>query len=356
LDEKSVALLTGLPVLLLALAAVPGSLLIAQVGARRALLAGLVLVAVGGALRGIGPSTRVLFAMTLLMGLGIALIQPSFPSIVRQWFPERTGQATAVYANGLLLGEILAASLTIPILLPLVHGSWELALAFWSLPVAATAVLILLATPHTRRHPQAAPVRWWPDWTDGRTWRVGLILGCASMLYFGTNAFIPDYFRASHRAALIPLSLAVLNTGQLPASVLVGMLPHRLVGRRRVFLATAGLTLISVLGFLLMPGLWAVFWVAALGFCAGLVLVLSLALPPLLTGPDDVHRISAGMFTIAYLCSFSAPLLAGALWDATGLPVLAFLPALVSGPAMLLLAGGLSLPRPQRVTVPAEVA
>src|SRR5438270_13009621 len=75
LDEKGIAALSGLPVLLLGLAAVPGSLLIARIGPRRALISGLWVIGVSSALRGIGPSLRMLFGMTLVMGAGIRLSQ-----------------------------------------------------------------------------------------------------------------------------------------------------------------------------------------------------------------------------------------------------------------------------------------
>src|SRR5579864_8809870 len=63
LDEKGVAALSGPPVLLLGIAAVPGSLLIARIGPRRALLCGLWLIGLSSALRGVGPSVPVLFGM-----------------------------------------------------------------------------------------------------------------------------------------------------------------------------------------------------------------------------------------------------------------------------------------------------
>src|SRR5437868_156283 len=192
LDEKLVGALTGLPVLLLAAAAVPGSLLIARLGARRALVVGLGLVAAAGAVRGVGPSTPLLLAMTALMGLGIAVSQPSLPALAKQWFPDRVGLATAAYSNGLLIGEIAAAALTVPLVLPLVGGSWQLSFLIWALPVALTAVGIVVLTPHAQRDRAAPAMRWWPDWHSARTWRLGLILGCASTAYFGTNAFIPD--------------------------------------------------------------------------------------------------------------------------------------------------------------------
>ena len=72
IDETAVGFLTGLPVLLLAVVAVPGSLLISRIGSRRALLTGLVLIGVAGAARGISAAA-ILFAMTFIMGCGVAV-------------------------------------------------------------------------------------------------------------------------------------------------------------------------------------------------------------------------------------------------------------------------------------------
>ena len=88
LDEKLVAALTGLPVLLFGLIAIPGSLIIARIGARRAAIAGVVIVSIASALRGVGPSVPMLFGMTALMGAGVAIMQPALPTLVGRWFPN----------------------------------------------------------------------------------------------------------------------------------------------------------------------------------------------------------------------------------------------------------------------------
>jgi cyanate permease len=54
LDETAVAALLGLPVLLLAMAATLGSMIISRFDARRAVILGLVLLAASSALRGAG--------------------------------------------------------------------------------------------------------------------------------------------------------------------------------------------------------------------------------------------------------------------------------------------------------------
>lgn len=342
LSEALVGALTALPIFLLTAAAVPGALLIARVGARRALIAGLFLVALAGAARSLGGSTAVLFVMTFLMGVGIAVSQPSMPSLARHWFPSRTSQATAAYANGFLIGEIVAAALTATIVLPLVGGHWQAALAFWSVPVMLTALLVLLFTPHTARDASAPQMRWWPDWRSTRTWRLGLIFGGASVAYFGANAFIPDYLKATHHAGLISAGLTSLNLCQLPASIMIAALPALFIARRWPIVATGVITIASGLGFL-MGGIWIVVWAGILGFATASVFVLTLALPPLLAEPHDVHRLSAAMFTITYACSFVGSLVGGAIWDASGVPFTAFLPVIAAGLGMIAFVVGLDL-------------
>src|SRR5690349_11981474 len=82
MTETEVGILSGLPTALFALAAVPGSLLIARVGALRALIIGLLATAVGSALRGAAPNVLLLYAATIVTGLGVAVMQPSLPPLV----------------------------------------------------------------------------------------------------------------------------------------------------------------------------------------------------------------------------------------------------------------------------------
>ena len=99
LDEKGISVLTGLPVLLLALAAVPGSLLIARLGPRRALVAGLVAVALGSAARGIGPSLAVLFAASSGVSSTTIINKQAMHQIARPSTLARSSARTAVTAQ-----------------------------------------------------------------------------------------------------------------------------------------------------------------------------------------------------------------------------------------------------------------
>src|SRR5262245_56848449 len=82
MSATEVGLLSGLPVLLFALAAVPGSLLIARLGARTTIICGLLIVAAGALLRGGVWSAATLYAATVITGAGVAIMQPTMAVLV----------------------------------------------------------------------------------------------------------------------------------------------------------------------------------------------------------------------------------------------------------------------------------
>jgi CP family cyanate transporter-like MFS transporter len=346
LDEKGVGALVSLPVLLLAVAAVPGSLLIAKLGLRGALITGLGLVAVFGALRGFGPSTPVLFGATFLMGVGVAFAQPVFPSLVREWFPRKIAIATAAFSNGILIGETLPTAFTTPFgALPLAHGDWRWALALWSVLVVVVGVALVTAAP--KRAKVTAPTRWWPNWREGQAVRVGLVMGMASAAYFGTNAFIPDFLDQTGRHNLISPTLAVLNASQLLTAPAVALW-QRLLSGRFGFISSSVLMGLGQLGLVLTPDAGVIAWAFVTGFASALAFIVALSLPPRLAPAGDVHRMSAAVFTTQYSVGFAVPLVAGALWDATGMALLAFVPGVIGAGLMAWLALPLRIPTENR--------
>lgn len=343
LDEKAVGALVSGPVLLLAIAAVPGSLLIAKLGVRGAVLAGLGSVAVFGALRGLGPSVTVLFSATFLMGVGVAVTQPAFPSLVREWFPRRIAIATAVYSNGILIGETLPTALTTPVgVLPLAGGDWRWALASWSVVVLVSAIAIASFSP-ARLRDSSRLSRWWPEWRKHQAVRIGLVMGMASATYFGANAYIPDFLDQTGRHDLISPTLAILNGAQLLTAPAVALWPGLLTGRGG-FIGSAVLMAIAQAGIVFTPGPGVVVWAFVLGFSTALAFVVVLSLPPRVAPPGDVAAMSAAIFTIQYATAFVVPLIAGALWDATGQAGLAFVPGVAAGMVMAWGAMSLSVP------------
>lgn len=341
LSETEIGWLSSLPPMLFAVAAVPGAILIARFGVVPALVVGLLLNAIGSAARAAIPSVPFLYASTIVMAGGVSIMQPSLPPLVRAWFPNRIGFATAVYTTGLLMGEILAAALTIPLVLPVVGNSWRLSFVMWSIPVFLTAVLIAIVAPRLGGSKNTGPSagrRWWPDWRSPLIWRLGLILGSINATYFVTNAFLPDYMTADGRPDLIGSALTAINLGQLPAAFLMLGIAGRLVTQPWAYVATGSVALICLVGMLTMHGAWIVFWAAILGFTGAATLILALALPSVLSAPDDVHRTSAGMFTISYSLAMVLSVVGGWLWDFTHSPLAGFAPVAACALLVIVLA------------------
>lgn len=347
LSATAVGVLGSIPPALFAAAALPGSLLIARVGLLRALLAGLLLTALGGALRGLSQGVALLFAATVLMSLGVAFMQTALPPAVQQWAPSRIGFATAVYTNGLLMGEIFPVFLTLPLVMPWFGGAWRPALAVWSVPVLATAALVAALAPRPAIAPRGAASgrHWWPNWRDPLIWQLGVLGGGISGMYFATNAFLPGYLASIQRPDLTGPALTALNLGQLPASLLLLATAERLERRMWPYLVIGGLSLAGVLGVVGAGGGWVVAWAGVLGFSGSAGLILALTLPALLSRPEAVATTAAAMFALSYTAAVATGVVSGLVWDLTGLPAAAFVPiglgaVLVAGSALLLRAGG----------------
>ncbi len=350
MSETQVGLLIGLPLALFAIAAVPGSLLTARLGARLAVVAGMLLAAVAGAARGAAIDVWTLYAAAIATGFGIAVMQPGLPTLVREWLPNRLALGTIAYTSGMLMGATVPAITTIPYVLPLVGGSWRLDLAAWGIPALLIAPLFLLTSPKGAVTPaarSALTARWWPNWKDPRIWLLGFTFASNNSPYFTTNAFLGDYLASEGKPELLAPAIGWLNGAQIFAFIILLLTSDRLQGRAWPFVLTGPvllaafvglMTLTSPLGIIISSGL--------VGFTTAITLTASLALPTYLSAPGDVHRTAAGMFTVSYTCAVIIPTVCGALWDLTGRPWMAFVPLCLCAVALTVLGAVVTRFRP----------
>ena len=313
MSATEIGIVSGLPMIMIAAAAVPGSLAISKFGALRTLVGALVLAAIGAGLRGFIPDVAALLASTTIMSLGIAIAQPALPVLVRQWLPSRIGFGTAAYSNGMVIGCLLPI-LFAPVVLTLAPGNWRLILAGSSFFILIVACLLATLAESSAEHTEinnATILRWSPFVDYGLLWRLGLIFGSNNSVYFGTNAFLPLYLIEVGRPELVSTALALYNFGQLPSSLLVMAFASRIDRRIWPYLFAGVLIYMTA-------DAWTLIATATLGFASGISLVLGLALPPLLSRPPDVGRMSAGMFMISYAFAMIVSVICGFTSDLTG--------------------------------------
>jgi CP family cyanate transporter-like MFS transporter len=337
MTETQVGLLMGLPLSMFALAATPGSLLIARFGVLGIATFGLAIVALAGAARAVAFDVWTLYAATLLMGFGVAIFQPALPTLVRLWAPNRAWLANAVSTNGMLLGATFASALSIPVVLPLLGFSWRLDLFAWAVPGIIIAALYIVAAPRSRtvKDSDITPLRqWWPDWHSPQLWLLGIALGSNNALFFAANGFIPDYLSSTGRSDMIGMTLAGFNASQLVGSFIMLAMTERLQRGRWPFTLFGPVTLLGILGIVLCDGIWVVVLAAAAGLGAAVTFIVTFGLPAILSPPGDVHRMAGGMFTISYAIAVIVPILCGACWDLTGLAWTSFMPMVLCAVAL----------------------
>jgi len=335
MSETQIGLLIGLPLAMFALAAVPGSLLIARIGARRALIIGMTIAAIAGGARGAAIDVWTLYLASIATGFGIAIMQPAMPTLTRSWLPSRIGLGTVAYSNGMVVGALLPPILTLPLILPWIGGSWRTDFAVWAVPAILMPAIFFLASPKDPRsgHREsgagigAMGRLWWPDWKNPLVWLLGFTFGSNNSPFFGANAFLGDYLASQGNTHALALALTALNGAQILALVLLVLLAERMQRRAWPFLLFGPLMLAGFLGLILLQSpLAIVISTGVIGISTALTMTPTLALPALLVAPADVPRTAAGMFTISYTCAIIIPTICGALWDVTAKPWTAFVP------------------------------
>ena len=320
LSGTEIGLLSGIPVVVFAIFAAPGSILVGRMGVRGALVSGLLIAACGTLLRSGAANAWQLYLTTVLMSIGIAVMQPSMAAAVREWAPERSTFGTAIYTNGLIMGEIIPVATMLPLILPYLGGSWRLALGAWVVPLVATAVTVAMLAPgHGGNVAPKHSASWLPQINSRLNWRIGLTFGSVTSTYFCLNGFLPAHLAASSHQELVSATLTALNSGQIPASLLLLVAADRLQGKRWPYMVLGVVSSACVVGIMTTTSAWTIFWAGVAGFSLGAALVLGLALAPMLCdNPNDVARTSAAAFAIAYGFAMLVSFLSGVAWDLAG--------------------------------------
>ncbi len=317
LTQALTGALTTLPILMLAVGAMPGSLAISRIGPRNTLALAMVIMVIGSAGRGLVPDTTTLMVASAVMGLGVAMMQPALPALLPRWLaPHHLALGSAIYMNGMLMGEFIGAGITLPVLMPLLDNSWRATLLAWSLPALLVAAALFLP-----KRDLARPVRrsaWLPDWQNPLTLRIGLLLGLSGSMFFGLNAYMGSLLEQQGHFEKLADALFWYNFAQVMASLLMLKMARFWVGKRSMIILMAVLSIAGTGGTLVLEGRPAIFSATLMSFVAGILLILLVALPPLLVRSEETGRLSAGTFLVGYTLAFSVPMIGGLIADWSG--------------------------------------
>lgn len=319
LSPTSAGLLTTLPVLCFAGLAPAAAWLGRRLGSGTAVLAGLVTVAVGTALRAVDGST-VLLVGTFVVGAGMTVGNVLLPAVVKREFPARAGTVTGMYTGALAGGAALTVALTAPVA---AAWGWRWGLSVWAVLAAGAGVVWVLAV-----RPRAVPVEQPRDapsgpavrvWREPVAWAVSAVLAMQSVLYYAVTAWLPSLLGDELGLDLGAAAVAatIFQVLGIPGALLVAPLLGRWRGQSGLAVVVALAWAVVPAGLLLWPEAWPV-WAVVGGLVQGAGISLAFALVVLRSADDSVvPRMSSMSQLVGYSVGAVSPLVVGVLYAAT---------------------------------------
>ena len=325
LSPTGASLLTTLPSLCFGLFGPLAPMLSRRIGSERALLAMLVLLTAGTAVR-LLPLWQTLFLGQVVACFAIGLMNVLLPGVVKRDFPDHVALMTGLYSAALCAGAAAAAAATAPaanfarhILGQANANAWAWALALWALPAALALCMWWAQVPavgtQDRRRMRVSGL-----WRDPLAWQVTLFMGSQSSLAYIVFGWLPTVLRMRGMSAVdagLMLSLSVI--AQAATSLLLPFLIARLRDQRWLNTLSLVLTGVSLVGCLFAPLSTIGGWALLLGIAQGASFTLALTVIGLRSNDSNVAaQLSSMAQGIGYLLASAGPFVAGALLHAAG--------------------------------------
>jgi CP family cyanate transporter-like MFS transporter len=333
-------LLTTMPVLCFAAIGFAGPGLSARFRDSHVLGTALVTMAAGLVVRAVAPAFWLFLLGTVLAMVGGALGNVLLPSLVKRYFPGRTGLMVGAYSSAMSVGATVAAVSTAPIAAAIGTEGWRWALGGWAIFALAAAGpwLFVRANPQASRGTHVA-VRM----RDLRHSRMALAL----MVFFGVQgmeAYIvigwsAQYLRdAGLAAATAGLLLGLNQLIGIPLSALVPALTVRPRAQRPLLLGFMACYAVGWIGLWVAPRTVPWLWMTMLSLAMACFPMLLTLIGLRARTPETTAALSTYVQSWGYLVSAAGPVLVGVLLGATGSYVGMFV-LVLAGVVVLTLSG-----------------
>lgn len=313
-------LLTSVAPVCFAVVGVTTPALVRRFDLRTVLLAAMVALTAGLALRSITTASWAFVLTSVLALAGLAVGNVAMPTLVKLYFPDRVGPMTALYTTSLSIGAATSAAITVP--LGAAFGGWRAGLGLWAVTAALATVPWLL----TLRRP--APVVAVPAGVEHRVaalvhsrtaWAVAVLFGMQALNAYTLLGWLAPLLQDagwSERGA--GLLLGLYSALAIPGSLLLPVLAVRRPDQRGVIAVLVACYVAGYAGLALSPGTGAVLWVALAGFGGWLFPLVLVLIPLRAETASGASALSGFSQSVGYLLAALGPVLFGAGHDLLG--------------------------------------
>ncbi|TYR19699.1 MFS transporter [Corynebacterium urealyticum] len=352
LGATAAGLLTTVPLLAFVLLSMRAPGWGRRFGLARTILAALVILMVGFAIR-LVPSATALFIGMAVVGVAITIGNVLLPAFIKARYPDKGGILMGVYTVSLYAGPALASGLTLPI--ARATGSWRIALLSWGILAVIALPLWLPQVGRVKLRPgtPAAKVKFTDNGgasgvAEGAgeeaadasgaassakaappaiamssmlrsplAWAVSVYFAVLSVLFYTVNAWLPTMFLEQGRGENAGGEmLTVVNLVAIPCALAVSIFVHRT--RSQVWATSIGSVGLGVglAGMYFAPAhlgmAFAVLFGIGHGTATGIAFSLAMLRTRTVAGTAGLGALSQ---TAGYTCSAIGPVGAGALHD-----------------------------------------
>jgi CP family cyanate transporter-like MFS transporter len=316
-------MLSTIPVMCMGLLAPLGPVLAASIGPRLGVALCVALVGVFGVARAFLPDTTTVLLATVGVGVGMAVVGPILPMVVRARLPHHPAAGTGAYVVGFTIGGAVTAAVAVP--LADAFGGWRAAFAIVSAIAFISLGAWLWLAPRDEGHVRVAPSLPKLPWRRPSAWLLGLIFGSQSILFYGSITWLAGIYvergwPEGEAAGLIALQAGIGLIGTLAVPAFADRL-----GSRRSQLALAALLSLAGAAIIALtphepPGSPVAYLATVLmGLGIGAYFPLALTLPvDVAADASEAASISALMLLVGYTLASISPVVLGLVRDATG--------------------------------------
>jgi MFS transporter, CP family, cyanate transporter len=313
-------LVTTMPVLCFAAIGFAGPPLAARFRDGHVLAGALLAMAAGLVLRSVAGAFWLFLVGTVLAMAGGALGNVLLPSLVKRYFPQRTGLLVGAYSTAMAAGGAVASVAAAPIAAATGSDGWRWALGWWAAVALLAAVpwLAVPARPGASRAGHSA-VRTRALARSPMALTLTVFFGVQSMQAYVLIGWTAQYLRDQGlSAATAGLLLGVSTVVAIPLNAIVPPLTVRPHLQRPLLAAFCASYVAGWVGLLVAPRTVPWLWMTLLALGMGTFAMVLTLLGLRARTPETTAALSTFAQGWGYLLAGGGPLLVGVLRGSTG--------------------------------------
>jgi CP family cyanate transporter-like MFS transporter len=333
LSGADVGVLGTVPVLSFALFGSVAPLVARRIGLEPSLVLAMLLSAAGEVLRSRVGSSGDLVAWSVLALAGMGMGNVLLPPVVKRYFPDRIGAATAAYSVAMSVSAAVPPLIAVPLAERL---GWRMSLASWAVVglVAVVPWLVVVARSANARSHLREILRRAPSDTSalaarhrggGRVWRSPLTWGLTITFAMNTTnayvmfAWLPQILAdAGLDAATAGSALGLYAILGLPPALVVPLLAVHLRNPWGVVLFFVACYVVGYGGLMTSPTRPLLLWVVLVGLAPGTFPLLLTLINLRTRTPTGASSLSGFTQGLGYALAGFGPVAVGLLYEATG--------------------------------------